>query len=318
MADLNEFNNNYSVINHGRFSYSHLDGVFIPIRDTAGITPYSGTLGVLSTTDINPIRDPLGIIPGIPDIHNIHNIHNSNTNNIPGNSEINQVDIDRLISERAMEEYNFHYSIDSQNNNSIMYNGIFSLIRNKLFIINDSENDINPNIDPVLLDEIKNKYSFNNSSNILTDFKRKVVILHNKKIETEIIFSNNTKEYTKFTDNILSLVNTIKEFDTSGDEVLIQLLTEKIQWYYSELKLESLKETKESLEKEYRIIKGLLSEFAGFLPATACQICLENQINYFTDPCGHTICTDCMEKSKGVRKCHFCRGSITSFKRLYL
>ena len=275
MADLNEFNNNYSIINHGRFSYSQLDGAFIPIRDPTGI--------------------------------------------IPQNSEINQVDIDRLISERAMEEYNFHYSIDSQNNNNNnMYNGIFSLIRNKLFIINESENDINPNIDPVLLDEIKNKYSFNNSSNTLTEFKRKVVILHNKKIETEIIFSNNKKEYTKFTDNILSLINTIKEFDTSGDEVLIQLLTDKIQWYYSELKLESLKETTNALEKEYRIIKGLLSEFAGFLPATACQICLENQINYFSDPCGHTICTECMEKSKGVRKCHFCRGSITSFRRLYL
>lgn len=244
MADLNEFNNNYSVINHGRFSYSHLDGAFIP-----------GNHGTPSTLDF-----------------------------ANGNSEINQVDIDRFISERAMEEYNFHYSIDSQNNNNSMYNGIFSLIRNKLFIINDSENDINPNIDPVLLDEIKNKYSFNNSSNTLTEFKRKVVVLHNKKIETEIIFSNNTKEYTKFTDNILSLVNTIKEFDTSGDEVLIQLLTDKIQWYYSELKLESLKETTNALEKEYKIIKGLLSEFAGFLPATACQICLENQINYFTDP----------------------------------
>ena len=230
------------------------------------------------------------------------------------------MDFDRFISERAMEEYNFHYSIDSQNNSERnMYNGIFSLIRNKIFIINESEStESTENIDPVLLEEIKNKYSFNNSSNTLTEFKRKVVVLHNKKIETEIIFSNNTKEYTKFTDNILILINTIKEFDTSGDEVLIQLLTEKIEWYYSELKLESLKETTESLEKEYRIIKGLLSEFAGLLPATACQICLENQINYFTDPCGHTICTDCMEKSKGVRKCHFCRGSITSFKRLYL
>ena len=310
MADLNEFNNNYSLINHGRFSYSQLDGVFIP--DNTG-TPYSGTPRVLSTTGtpIRGFRDPAGTTGIIP----------SNLSNT-GTSEINQVDIDRLISERAMEEYNFHYSIDSQNNETVLYNGIFSLIRNKLFIINDSENEINPNIDPnidpVLLEEIKNKYSFNNSSSTLTEFKRKVVLLHNKKIETEIIFSNNKKEYTKFTDNILSLVNTIKEFDTSGDEVLIQLLTDKIQWYYSELKLESLKETINSLEKEYKIIKGLLSEFAGFLPATACQICLENQINYFTDPCGHTICTECMEKSKGVRKCHFCRGSITSFKRLYL
>jgi hypothetical protein len=280
MADLNDFNNDYSV-SQRRVNYSPLDGVFIPIRGTTGI---------------------------------------NNQDFVDYNSEINQVDIDRLISERAMEEYNFHYSIDSQNNSERnMYNGIFSLIRNKLFIINDSESTEEITApDPVLLDEIKNKYSFNNSSNTLTDFKRKVVILHNKKIETEIIFSNNKKEYTKFTDNILSLINTIKEFDTSGDEVLIQLLTDKIEWYYSELKLESLKETTNALEKEYRIIKGLLSEFAGFLPATACQICLENQINYFTDPCGHTICTQCMEKSKGVRKCHFCRGSITSFKRLYL
>jgi len=310
MADLNEFNNNYSLnpiaSTHGRFSYSPLEGLFIPG------TPYVSTTG------------PFGNIPGTPYSGTLRDsgtplvLSTTGTHTNPDNSEVNQVDIDRLISERAMEEYNFHHSVDSQNSEVVMYNGIFSLIRNKLFIINDSENSESFEPDPVLLEEIKNKYSFNNSSNTLTEFKRKVVILHNKKIETEIIFSNNKKEYTKFTDNILSLINTIKEFDTSGDEVLIQLLTDKIQWYYSELKLESLKETTDSLEKEYRIIKGLLSEFAGFLPATACQICLENQINYFSDPCGHTICTECMEKSKGVRKCHFCRGTITSFKRLYL
>ena len=93
---------------------------------------------------------------------------------------------------------------------------------------------------------------------------------------------------------------------------------EKINNYYLFLNLENLKNELDSVNKDYLSIKQLFHDLAGILPANVCQICLENQINYFIDPCGHTICTTCKEKRPGLQKCHFCRTNITVFKRLYL
>jgi hypothetical protein len=281
--DINEFNNNYSLN-----SNESLNGIFSNIVQNT------------SSFSINPITS-------------------TNTNNIPRNEDIiimrdNPVDFDRLIAERSLEETDFEfYSNRLKKREDNIYDNIFSVIKNKLFIINEEEH-----VNELDVNEIKNKYLFNDSMSSLSDFKKSVVMLHNKKIETEIIFSNNKEKYTKFTENILTLLKTIQEFKNDSDENLIILLTDKIEWFYTELNLLNLKNECESLHKEYIIIKKLLNEFAGFIPAVVCQICLENQVTHFIDSCGHTMCMDCMDKSKGIRNCHFCRNRIVSFKRLYL
>lgn len=49
-----------------------------------------------------------------------------------------------------------------------------------------------------------------------------------------------------------------------------------------------------------------------------CVICFESEIEYFIDPCGHTICGNCKESCKEMKRCHVCRGPLHSYKKLFL
>jgi hypothetical protein len=45
-----------------------------------------------------------------------------------------------------------------------------------------------------------------------------------------------------------------------------------------------------------------------------CSICLDNPISYCCIPCGHTYCTDCINKTNN---CYICRGIISNKLKLY-
>lgn len=281
--DLNEFNNTYSI----------------NPESTGGSTESTSTSS-LSGIYSEILLNTSGIVSG------------NSTGNIIGNSTITDLnrDFDAYITER--ESF-----LSVNNNNTNLYNRIFSTIRNKIFIMNEEEN---VQLDPDLVQEFKHKYSMEYSTSFINEFKAKVVLLYNRKLEINITFEEHKRMYSQFTENIMTLTKNISETNNNSaeDEQLIELLTMKIEWYYNKLNLDSLKKEIDSINQEYEFVKALLAEFAGFIPATICQICLERQIGYFIDECGHTLCSECMDKSKGIRKCHFCRKTINSFKRLYL
>jgi hypothetical protein len=286
--DLNEFNNTYSIN---------------PISAESNITSTTSTLsGIYS-----------GILLNTSGISGISG--NSGNSGISiGNSTTGNTDLNRDFDAYIMERESF---LSVNNNNTNLYNRIFTTIRNKIFILNEEET---VQLDPDLVQEFNHKYSMEYSTSFINDFKAKIVLLYNRKLEFNITFEENKRLYSQFTDNIMNLTKNISETNNNSaeDEQLIELLTMKIEWYYNKLNLDSLKKEIDSINQEYEFVKGLLAEFAGFIPATVCQICLERQIGYFIDECGHTLCSECMDKSKGIRKCHFCRKTINSFKRLYL
>lgn len=257
-----------------------------------------------------------------------------NTINFGEPSNVFARNFESFMAERNTQFYDFGSNNNVTQDRPDIYNKIFKLIRDKLFIINEEDDSHNSYTSYTSYtnhtnhtnnlekennqDALKEKYSYKESLSVINNLKKVIVELHNRKIEYEILFNSSKEKYSLFSENILKLVEVIKEFKEEGDDKLLELLTNKIEWYYNELKIDSLKSECDSLKKEYLYIKRLLLEFSGFIPATVCQICLDKQINYFISDCGHTLCTDCMEKSKGIRKCHFCRNSIISFKRLYL
>jgi len=245
-------------------------------------------------------------------------INSVDWNNGNGNSEIEERvnrNYEALMLERNQE-------INSAENN--IYNKIFNEIKNKLLIISDDNTES-------VSESIKNEYL---EKNFLTGvhgninkLKKIIVETHNKKIELDILFNEASIKFKKFSDLVIATVNIIKDSNDSGDSndpsdssdvQLCDLLMNKIGKYFLFLDLENLTNSVNSINKEYLCIKNLFYELSGTLPATVCQICLENQINYFIDPCGHTICTYCKEKRPGLQKCHFCRANISTFKRLYL
>jgi hypothetical protein len=156
--------------------------------------------------------------------------------------------------------------------------------------------------------------------NTINNLKKKVVEINNTRIEYEIKLENNKEKYSKYAELILSLITQIRETEsyTSENDEIINTLYTKITNYSTDLELDSLKQKVDSVNMEYLCIKDLFFDLSGFLPSTTCNICLENQVNYFMDPCGHTLCTNCKEKHPRLLNCHFCRTKINSLKRLYL
>ncbi len=49
-----------------------------------------------------------------------------------------------------------------------------------------------------------------------------------------------------------------------------------------------------------------------------CEICLSNKKCVAYNPCGHVSCWSCYKKLEKEKKCHVCRGEISSFLKIYL
>jgi hypothetical protein len=49
--------------------------------------------------------------------------------------------------------------------------------------------------------------------------------------------------------------------------------------------------------------------------SSRCPVCLVNQVTRFNDPCGHTLCTTCMDRSND--ECYICRAPVRHRRRLF-
>ena len=67
----------------------------------------------------------------------------------------------------------------------------------------------------------------------------------------------------------------------------------------------------------HTVVQLALIPLSSISNSTICQICLENQIEYFIDPCGHTICKKCAEKTLNTPNCHYCRTKKNELKKLF-
>ena len=233
----------------------------------------------------------------------------SNGNNEELETRINR-NYELLLAERNQEISETNELVTNN-----LYNKIFNEIKNKLLIISEDNTE---SISESIKKEFMDSHNLTGTHEVINKLKKVIVELHNKKIELDILYNESSLKFKKFSDLVIATVNIIKDSNDPDDTQLSDLLMDKIGRYFSILNLENLTNSVNSVNKEYSIIKELLLELSGTLPATVCQICLENQINYFMDPCGHTICTYCKEKKPGLHKCHFCRANISTFKRLYL
>ena len=222
----------------------------------------------------------------------------------PSDSRINR-SFETLITER------------NTNDDTLFYSHVYKEIKNKMFNLEE--------IPQKLTDEDKkcfeNKYYTSELTNNINRIKKLIVNFYNKKIELEITFEDNKKKYEIFCQHIMESITSISNIitiETEQDTILKDCLMNRLSWYYSELKLESLKKEYSEILLEYSYLKGLLHEISSVLPCGICQICLENQVSFFIDPCGHTICGVCKEKSKKLSNCHYCRSNINSLKKIYL
>ena len=196
------------------------------------------------------------------------------------------------------------------------FNDVFSSLKNNLFQLSETENIEFTEKDRK---KINSKYCLDQVTNIIDILKSNIITLNNKKIEIDQLYYVNKEKYEKFSESIFASINTIEQINkiNEKDDILKELLVDRISWCYHELNLDSLKDQSIEITKEYIYMKKYLIELSSISNSTICQICLENQIEYFIDPCGHTICKKCAEKTLNTPNCHYCRTKKNELKKLF-
>jgi len=210
---------------------------------------------------------------------------------------------EQLITERG--ENNF---------NDNTFNEIFEKIKEKIFILGDCD------IELIESDRKKysKKYETEDINIIINNLKKNIVLLYNKKIELEIEIENKTKIYNDFLININSLITSINGIEHEDNKQLNTLLKNKIDWYYNYLNLDKLISEQFDVVSEFSYLKSTIKNFNSISISSICAICLEKQVSWFIDPCGHAVCDDCKTKSELSVYCHYCRNKKTKYNRLYL
>jgi len=196
------------------------------------------------------------------------------------------------------------------------YKNVFESIRDKLFVLNDTEQEINE----TEYATFREKHNVSKITEIIDTFKKNISELYARKIEIEIILDKKNKEYTAFCENIKESVKCIEmicDF-TKEDELLRQLLLDKIENCYNQLNLGSLKKEYNSVISEFNFLKNTLVDFSGINFSTMCGVCMDKQVSWYIDPCGHTLCEECKTKCESAVNCHYCRNKKNCYKRLYL
>ncbi len=212
---------------------------------------------------------------------------------------------EQLVSERGES---------LENNNEMIFTDIFEKIREKIFILGDCDIDVT-NAEKIKFSE---KYNIPETNKYINILKKNIVLLYNKKIELEINIESRTKSYNDFLTNIKTLITDINSISHPDNEQLNTILTNRIEWYYEYLNLDKLISEQFDIVAEYSFLKSTINNFNSITISTVCSICMERQVTWFIDPCGHTICDDCKNKSEQTANCHYCRHKKVKYNKLYL
>jgi hypothetical protein len=122
-----------------------------------------------------------------------------------------------------------------------------------------------------------------------------------KKISDLLIHFENqnfsTTELRNIVDEVIYCIGQIFEILEQQVKDRRETISEKIQMNTSMLKY---------LSNVYKVLRGTN---IGYI----CPICMNNEVNVFCDPCGHSFCDKCIN----VSYCYMCKRRINSIKKLY-
>jgi len=135
-------------------------------------------------------------------------------------------------------------------------------------------------------------------------------------------FQQNKDDINKISEfkNFLVSINTkYKDIDPSEINTSILNVSKKISENNESLEL------KENYNKQNYIYNYYLHKYVktinGLNNGSTCSICLQKQVDTYLEPCGHTVCADCVTKIKGNDEynvnCFICRKNVIRFNKLY-
>lgn len=177
---------------------------------------------------------------------------------------------------------------------------------------------------------IKEKELISANTSMLEEMLPKIKEQHQKVMEIENLYKKNIKETKEDVKKITTfnefLKTVVDQFHEGNDEEIDAIiddlvsLSEKIQQ----------KNECHKIRKEYQRELYLLNEYHTFLKkintgnvGNTCSLCLQNPVNTYFNPCGHTGCSECIKAlyaSNGGEysvNCFICRKRISSNHPIY-
>lgn len=243
---------------------------------------------------------------------------------------------------------NFAYIDDNPNLNWNSMTGT-SLISNLNMNLINNTTELNGDLDKIM--KIKSEFQNYLSDHFeeITDEQEKDITEHKSKIENGLQSIHTLmEEFDKQQRKVMELEEKYKKSIESiqSDSMKINEFSDfvtKINKKYKDIKIdeiskpivslcETIKDNSENLKlkqeyhKELYILKYYFQHFIkkinqGNIGST-CSLCIQQPVDTFLNPCGHTACSGCIEKLKEREgeyniNCFICRQRVNSFHKLY-
>ena len=263
-----------------------------------------------------------------------------------------QVDVPNLNN--LLNMYNFHS--ENITTNTIDPNPYSSNIGNYCPINDISQ--LYDNVEPLYVTEIKDikksvldilynktnfedeefdekKYSHSEIDTLYTKIKDITVEIKGLQVNLNNAEENLNEEIKKMNENIGKIDNFIKFLESlsSLDHENIKEIISNITKLATKLSnIESFKKAK----KEYATERRNILKYIYFLRkvnkmnvTNMCVVCMDEPVSHFLDPCGHTFCKTCLQKSLEVdsfvnenenyinKNCPVCRKYVNKVRPLY-
>ena len=263
-----------------------------------------------------------------------------------------QVDVPNLNN--LLNMYNFHS--ENMTTNTVTPNPYSSNIGNYCPINDISQ--LYDNVEPLYITEIKDikksvldilhkktnfedeefdeeKYSHSEIDTLYKKIKDITVELKGLQVNLNNAEENLNEEIKKVNENIEKIDNFIKFLESlsSLDHENIKEIISNITKLATKLSnIESFKKAK----KEYATERRNILKYIYFLRkvnkmnvTNMCVVCMDEPVSHFLDPCGHTFCKTCLQKSLEVesfvnenenyiyKNCPVCRKYVNKARPLY-
>ena len=238
--------------------------------------------------------------------------------------------IDSMNSMNSMNNYSYYNQSFTDN----LYKNSFNELDGSPYKIMKIRKEFND----YLSNNFTEKLDINNDE-IMKEIINKIDIVVKNIDEVMKIFDN---QQTKVLDLEDKINKTIKNIEKDTEKINdFSEFTEKISSKYKDINIEkindsileiceSIKNESENLElkreyhKELYILKYLFHHFIKKINqgnnGSTCSLCMSNQVNTFLEPCGHTCCSECIDKyldNRNNSKCFICREVIFKKHKLY-
>ena len=233
---------------------------------------------------------------------------NTNSNNIF--TKLNKLfenEYDRIYNDFKKE----NNITDIIKKNEIVYNAqdFLKKIENE----NQEHNNIIKN---QLEKEIKiNFQEFNNNlTNLKNVYTNKVIYTLNLEDEIKKVLIKYDTYYKKIEkiyttlNEIENIENHIKKID---DEISVL-----VKDYFDKFDIKNKIENYYKSIKEINVLKQEINKFNSISFIPYCQICMTKIVDRFIVPCGHTACSDCLNKCS--KNCFICRKEYIDIKKLFI